>query len=37
MVRIRTCAAEQPNRYKRVDVYLRTGAGPAIVGVERER
>jgi hypothetical protein len=36
MVRIRTHAAGQPNWYKRVDVYLRSGSALEVVGIERE-
>ena len=36
MVRIRTLAREVPAWRKAVDVYLRAGAAPTVVGVERE-
>lgn len=36
MLRIRTRAPGFPGWGKRVDVFLRTGPGPAVVGVDRE-
>ncbi len=36
MVRLRTRAAEAPNWHKSVDIYVRLGARPSVVGIERE-